>query len=116
MYADNVGRAPRSAVRRLPRGKSKFPRGSNTDRPWMRGDRVPESVELQEIASAATEVAGMLLELLRDVGTWVQHARRWREPVPRDVVEQLGELLDWYVILYTVGLIDRRGVWLGPSA
>lgn len=114
MYVDNLGRAPRSSVRRLPRGKSKFPRGSNTDRPWMRADRVPEHVDLESIAKAATQVAGMLLELLRDVGTWVEHCRRWREPLPHDVTDELGELIDWYLILYTVGLIDRRGAWLGP--
>ncbi len=81
----------------------------------MQTDEVPEHVELAEIAEAATKAAGMLLELLRDIGAWVQHCRRWREPLPRDVVVELGELLDWYFVLYTVGLVDSRGAWLGPK-
>lgn len=81
----------------------------------MQMEDVPEHVDLAEIAEAATQAAGMLLELLRDVGGWVQHARRWREPLPREIVVELGELLDWYVVLYTVGLVDSRGVWLGPK-
>lgn len=115
MYADNLGRAPRSAIRRLPRGKSQFPRTSNRNRPWMRQDDVPEHVDLHEFLEAAGEAAGMLLELLREVGMWVQRCKRWREPLPREVVQELGELLDWYFILYTVGLIDSRGAWLGPK-
>ena len=115
LYADNLGRAPRSSVRRLPRGKSQFPRGETKDRPWMQTDEVPEHVDFAEIAEAAAKATGMLLELLRDIGAWVQHCRRWREPLPRDVVNELGELLDWYFVLYTVGLVDSRGAWLGPK-
>ena len=115
LYADNLGRVPRSAVRRLPRGKSHFPRVPKNERPWMQSDKVPDHVELREIAAAATKAAGMLLELLRDVGAWVQHCRRWRERLPREVVGELGELLDWYMVLYTVGLVDSRGAWLGPK-
>ncbi len=115
LYADNLGRVPRSSVRRLPRGKSQFPRAETKDRPWMQTDDVPDHVELAEIAQAAAKAAGMLLELLRDVGAWVQHCRRWREPLPKEVVNELGELLDWYVVLYTVGLVDSRGAWLGSK-
>ena len=114
LYSDNLGRVPRSSVRRLPRGKSQFPRAATKDRPWMQNDEVPDHVELAEIAEAAAKAAGLLIELLRDVGMWVQHCRRWREPLPRDVVGELGELLDWYFVLHTVGLVDSRGAWLGP--
>ena len=115
LYADNLGRVPRSSVRRLPRGKSQFPRVPTNERPWMQGDEVPDHVELAEIAAAAVKAAGLLMELLRDVGAWVQHCRRWREPLPREVRDELGELLDWYMVLYTVGLVDSRGAWLGPK-
>ena len=114
LYADNLGRAPRSAVRRLARGKSAFPRAQTKDRPWAQTDDIPAHVELAEFAAAAVKSAAMLMELLRDVGAWMQHCRRWREPLPRDVVVEMGELLDWYLVLYTVGLIDSRGAWLGP--
>ena len=80
----------------------------------MQTDDVPEHVNLAEIAAAAVHATGLLLELLRDIGAWVQHCRRWREPLPKDVVGELGELLDWYFVLYTVGLVDSRGAWLGP--
>ena len=115
LYADNLGRVPRSSVRKLPRAASQFPRGENKKRAWMQSDDVPSHVEFAEIAEAAMQAAGLLLELLRDIGMWVQHCRRWREPLPREVVNELGELLDWYFVLYTIGLVDSRGAWLGPK-
>ena len=56
LYADNLGRVPRSSVRRLPRGKSPFPRAETKDRPWMQTDDVPEHVAFAEIAEAAPKL------------------------------------------------------------
>ena len=115
LYADNRRRAPRSTIRRTSR-ISGMARGSNTQRPWLQeGD--PEStdlehVDLPELIEATRVAAGMLLELLEDVGAYVQRCRRWRQPMTPAVAADMGDLLDWYVVLFTVGIVDRQGVWL----
>ena len=116
LYQDNRGRVPRSSVRRLPRTPSTFPRGQNQHRAWQQTSDAPDHVHFAEFARAAQEATSLLLDMLREVGAWVQRCRRWREPLPPDFVGELGELLDWYLVLYTVGLVDSRGVWLGPRA
>lgn len=114
MYADNRRRPPRT-LRRMPR-KSNMPRADNSLRPWMQeGDEFPiGTIDLQRVLEAAHAAAGQLLELLEDVGRYVQRCRRWRQRIPADVLKDMGDVFDWYVVLFTVGLVDRQGVWLAP--
>ena len=118
-YADNRRRLPRSAVRRMPRGASGFPRGDNQKRPWLAetaDEPVPlANVSLDEIIAAARQAAHLLIDLLQDVGSYVQRCRRRREPMPREIVDDMGDLLDWYLVLHAVGVVDSRGVWLADS-
>ncbi len=115
MYADNRHRPTRS-LRRLPR-KSGMPRADNSKRPWMQeGDEFPPGpIDLQRVLEAAHAAAGQLLDLLEDVGRYVQRCRRWRQRIPADVMLEMGDVFDWYVVLFTVGLVDRQGVWLAAE-
>jgi hypothetical protein len=119
LYRDNRPRLPRSAIRRMPRGASPFPRKSNRERPWAQeGADEPmelDHVELAELIEAAQQAAHALIDLLHDVGSFVQRCKRQRQRLPREVLEDMGDLLDWYLVLHTVGLVDSRGVWLGPG-
>lgn len=116
MYADNR-RRPQRSVRRMPR-KSGMMRGDNRQRPWMQegGDIVLDDIDLARLIEAATSAAGHLLDLLEDVGRYVQKCRRWRQRIPADVLKDMGDVLDWYLVLFTVGLVDRQGVWLAEGA
>lgn len=115
MYADNRRRSPRNGLRRAER-TSTMQRASNRDRPWMQDAPEPEAldaIDLAQLLEAARSPGHVLLGLLQDVGTYVQRCRRQRQRMPREVLEDMADLLDWYLVLYTVGLCDSRGVWLG---
>jgi hypothetical protein len=116
MYADNRRRPPR-AVRRLPR-KSSMMRGDNRQRPWLQeGEDISlDHIDLAQLVQAATTAAGQLLDLLEDVGRYLQRCRRWRQRIPGDVLKDMGDVLDWYLVLFTVGLVDRQGVWLAAGS
>lgn len=117
MYADNRRRAPRSVLRRGPR-RSAMSRGPNSERPWMKETddaEALETVDLPQLIEAVGAGTHVLLDLLQDVGGYVHKCKRWRQRMPAEVVTDMADLLDWYVVLYTVGLIDSRGVWLGPK-
>lgn len=72
-------------------------------------------VDLQRVLAAAQAAAGQLLDLLEDCGKYVQRCRRLRQRIPGDVMSDMGDLLDWYVVLFTVGMVDRQGVWLAED-
>lgn len=115
LYADNRRRAPRSTIRRTAR-VSGMTRDSNTQRPWQLESDADalslDHVSIADLIEATRLAAGILLELLEDVGAHVQRCRRWRKLMSPAVIEDMGDLLDWYVVLFTVGVIDRQGVWL----
>ncbi|MFZ4578496.1 MAG: hypothetical protein ACOYOB_08895 [Myxococcota bacterium] len=113
MYADNRRRAPRSLVRH--KRRSGMFRGPNRDRPWAQESDDPEPldhVDLAQLIVAARQVASTLLGLLEDVGGYMQKCRRTRQSMAPEVMADMGDLLDWYLVLYTIGLIDRQGRWL----
>lgn len=122
LYADNRRRAPRSPIRRSER-QSAMPRGTNVLRPWLQEEPVLggwsaetlphlDTADLSQLVEATRAAAGILFELLEGVGEYLQRCRRRREPLDAAVVAEMGDLLDWYIVLFTVGVVDRRGVWL----
>lgn len=114
MYADN---SARPAKNRRGKRRTRMQRGDNRDRAWAQeddpNDPLLHPADMETLLAVAREAAESLMDLLREVGGWVVRSQRWRQPLPREIVQELGDLLDWYLILHTIGLVDRRGVWLG---
>lgn len=93
-------------------------RSANDQRPWARkdGPLEPIAFDLTAMLDKVMREAQELVGLLRDVGEEVQFCLRRRHRLDPEFLSEFTEILDWYVVFHTVGLVDRRGVWLGPSS
>ena len=93
-------------------------RGNNRQRAWMDGGfpgpvtASPDMSDLQGWLTHLASVAHGLLDAVREVGHDVQRCRRLRQAMPQEVLKHHGDALDWYIVLWVVGVIDRQGVCL----
>ncbi len=116
LYSNNRLRLPQSGFRRLPRRRASM-RGSNSPRPWQMTDEPPldlANVDFAQVASAARGHAQgqVLLDLLRDVGEFLQKCRRARARLHPAVAADMGDMLRWFLVLFTIGAVDSKGRWL----
>lgn len=112
LYSDNQQRQPR--VERTPR-RSRHPRLANGARLWAQEEGPETPVDFADFHARSRAVAEEMLALMGDIGAHVSHALRRREPLPSDLLHYDGEALGWFMVLYTLGLLDRQGHWLGPA-
>ncbi len=113
-YAVNL---PRKMRHRLMRGvvRSSFPRGDNTKRPWLADD--PEFIEFDfsEILRQTEQEWNDMLDFFGWIGDVVTYCLRRRQCMPPETQQNAEGWIEWFVVLHTVGLLDRRGTWLGPG-
>lgn len=112
LYCDNQQRPQRHD--RTPR-RSRHPRVANGGRPWAQQDEPLAPLEFAELQAQSQAVAAEMLALMAEIGQHVSDCLRRRKPLDPDLLRYDGEALDWYLVLYTLGLLDRQGHWLGPA-
>ena len=112
LYADN-------RERQLPVGqsqrRSRHLRLPNRGRMWALEEGPPPAVDLAALQSRTRSIASEMLLMMRDVGALITLCLRRREPLPAGFLLHEHEALGWYLVLYTIGLLDRQGHWLGPA-
>jgi hypothetical protein len=114
LYTDNsirdrAGQFPRTARR------GRFSRLPNHDRLWVQGDEGPIQLDWKGLVTQMLREVGDLLDLMRDVGAEFQFCLRRRHHLDPEFLADYAEVIDWFVVFYTVGLVDRRGAWLGDT-
>ncbi len=116
LYADN--RSRREAAERW-RGahRSHLPRLPTAGRLWGPSGAAggPQHFDLGALLVRSAEAVAALLDQLRDVGEEVTWCLRRRLRLTPQFLREMDEVLGWYVVLHTVGMLDRRGAWVGPS-
>lgn len=112
LYTDNSSRDRAGQFRKAVR-RSRFSRLPNGERLWVQGDAGPIQVDWQGLVTQMLRDVSDLLDLIRDVGSELQHCQRRRQRLDADFVADYSEVISWFVVFHTVGLVDRRGVWLG---
>lgn len=112
LYTDNSSRDRAGQFHKAAR-RSRFSRLPNGERLWVQGDAGPIQVDWKGLVTQMLREVSDLLELIRDVGGELQHCLRRRQRLDPDFVADYAEVISWFVVFHTVGLVDRRGAWLG---
>lgn len=112
LYGDNQQRGER--LERTQR-RSRHPRLANGSRLWSQDEPPAPQLDYAELAAQSQAIATEMLELMREIGLHVTFSLRRREPLPAELLRHDGEALGWFFVLYTLGLLDRQGHWLGPA-
>ncbi|MBM4343366.1 MAG: hypothetical protein FJ100_08310 [Deltaproteobacteria bacterium] len=112
-YAVNL---PRKMRHRLMRGvvRSNFPRGDNTKRPWL-SDQDTIEFDFTEILRQTEQQWHEMLDSFAWIGDVVTFCLRRRQHMSDQTREDADGWIEWFLVLHTVGLLDRRGTWLGPG-
>lgn len=115
LYAENQPRLENSRLRRAGRRMSKMPRGDNQHRPWLSEE--PEYIEFDfaAILRQTEQQWSDMLEVFAWIGELVHFCLRRREKLSDESRQDAADWLEWFLVLHTVGLLDRRGNWLGPG-
>ncbi len=114
LYADNAPRRVRSSVHRGTR-RSRMARVSTEGRPWSATTGDPIAFDFNTLLKQTQEQIQDILAMFAWVGEVVGFCTRRRERMDAQTKADADQWLEWYLVLYTVGLLDRRGVWLGPD-
>lgn len=113
LYAPNRKRRPR--VRRAVR-RSAAVRVDNRTRPWAQSEPSGLSAvnerQLRKLLHTWQTTITQILDAIEAVGETLQRHRRLRTPLPAAWLREHPDAVDWFLVLHTVGLVDRRGVWL----
>lgn len=112
LYSDNRDRTP--ALERTPR-RTRHPRLANGERLWAQSDAPADPLAAIDELGVSQAMASEMLELMADIGAHVSFCLRRREPLPAELLAHGAAALDWFIVLYSVGLLDRQGHWLGPA-
>lgn len=112
LYADN---GPRRPILDQGQRRSRHPRLPNRSRPWALEEGPAPPMDLAALQAQTRDVAGEMLQLMREVGAVISVCLRRRERLPPAFAAQESEAVGWFFVLYTLGLLDRQGHWLGPA-
>ena len=112
LYVDNRDRHPPLS---LGQRRTRHPRLHNRSRLWALEEGPAPALDLAALQAQTRDVAGEMLELMREVGAVITVCLRRRERLPAAFLAQESEGLGWFLVLHTLGLLDRQGHWLGPA-
>lgn len=112
-----VANQPRSAgsdyARRIRR--SRAVRGDNTLRPWLSEDAETIAFNFAAVLQKTKQEWQEMLDVFAWVGEVVHFCLRRRVPMDEQARADSQDWLQWFIVLHTVGLLDRKGAWLGPA-
>ncbi len=112
LYVDNRERHPPLGTGQR---RSRHPRVPNRSRLWALEEGPAPPMDLESLKAQTREVAGEMLLLMRDIGGLITACLRRRERLPPAFLLHESEALGWFLVLHTLGLLDRQGHWLGPA-
>lgn len=113
LYVANKARG-----QRLPRAvrRSAFVRADNRQRAWAQSASnalsAAQEQQLRDVLKAWRLTIAQILDTIEDVAGTLERHRRLRKPLPPGWLAQHDEAFAWFLVMHTVGLVDRGGVWL----
>ena len=114
LYADNAPRRTTSVIVRGAR-RSRMLRARTDKRPWSAttGDAI--TFDFDTLLKQTQEQIADILAMFAWIGEVVAFCTRRRETMDEQTKVDAADWFEWYIVLHTVGLLDRRGTWLGPE-